>query len=310
MRNLWCRGVFFPVLEMRRIDCAALDSIMTIGAWRTEPRQKAKSVVGKTRDLSVLHSLAWAGFLSTGQVERLHFPSRRTTQRRLRALLDHGLLRACLQGTSLHLQNVYALTPKGVAHLESGGVTDVKPRRVVRAQKLEHALAVRDLFVAFFITDQCNGIQLDDFRFEDDLAEEPVFQSAGIIPDGLAIVRQGDVRLTIGCEIDLGSETKRMLKAKCALWAELLRSKPLGAMQLLFVVSSPGQRNSIEHLLNEADCSSLTVLRSSVIKEPIRAVEGLYARALRAPRIGISKTHEEFQLVGKATDRPFRICRS
>jgi Replication-relaxation len=275
------------VREMRRIDCAALDSIMTIGAWRTEPRQKAKSVVGKTRDLGVLHSLAWAGFLSTGQIERLHFPSRRTAQRRLRALLDHGLVRACLQGSSLHLQNVYGLTPKGAAHLASLGISGAKPQRVVRAQKLEHALAVRDLFVAFALADQTGHIELEDFRFEDDLSKEPVFQSAGIIPDGLAIIRSGDVLLTVGCEVDLGSETGRMLRVKCALWAELLRSKPFGPMQLLFVVSGAGRSHTIVQLLNAAGSSGLTVLRSSVIEEPLQVVEGLFARAIRAPRIGI-----------------------
>ena len=280
------------VPEMRRIHRAALDSTMTIGAWRTEARQKAKSVVGKTRDLSVLHSLAWAGFLSTGQIERLHFPSRRTVQRRLRALLDHGLVRACLQGTSLHLQNVYALTPKGAAHLDAQGISDAKPRRVVRAQKLEHALAVRDLFVAFFVADQSNTIQLEDFRFEDDLAKEPIFQSVGIIPDGLAIVRRGEVRLTVGCEVDLGSETGRMLKAKCALWAELLRPKPFGPMELLFVVSGNGRSNTIERLMTEVECPGLTVLRSSVIKQPLQVIDGLFVRTIRALRIGVSKTHE------------------
>lgn len=283
---------------------------MTIGDWRTKPNSSGRTTIGITRDPRVLQSLAWAGFLSTSQIERLHFPSRRTAQRRLRALLDHGLVRACLQGTSLHLQNVYALTAKGADLLGSRGIVGVKPRRVVRLQKLEHALAVRDLFVAFSLAGQAPHIELEDFRFEDDLANEPVFQSAGIIPDGLALIRQGEARLTIGCEIDLGSETRCMLQSKCALWAQLLRSSTLGRMELLFVVAGPGRARTISEFMQDAAGQSSCVLRALVIEKPLEVVGSLFARSVRAARIGVSKTHVEFQLVDATTDGPFRICRS
>jgi len=280
-------------------NCTAVDEAMSIGAWRTVPRKKAKSIVGRSRDTRVVCSVNWAGFLSTSQIERLHFPSRRTAQRRLRALLDHRLIRACLQGTSLHLQNVYALAPAGVAYLESRGITGDRPRRIVRAQKLEHALAVRDLFVAFCVAAQSNRIELQDFRFEDDLAREAIFQAAGIIPDGLAMVRHGDRQLAVGCEIDLGSETRRMLESKCEHWAELLRKHPFGPMKLLFVVAGVGRKKAIELLLEKAGCPGITVLRSSVITEPFEVVERLFARAIRAARIGELENEKVFRILSK-----------
>lgn len=296
------------VREMRGVTRVALDTAMTIGAWRTVRRVGARSAIGDTRDIRVLRSLAWAGFLSTGQIERLHFPSRRTTQRRLRALLDHGLVRACLQGTSLHLQNVYALTLKGAEHLAARGVVGVRPRRVVRLQKLEHALAVRDLFVAFSLSEPYAGIELEDFRFEDDLAKEPLFQSAGIIPDGLAVVRQGTQQYTIGCEIDLGTETGRMLKAKCALWAELLRSRAVGSLELLFVIAGPGRAKTIQALMTEAGGRCACILRSLVIAKPLEVVGGLFAPPIRAVRIGEPVIGEQHQLVMADPEGAFRIC--
>lgn len=281
---------------------------MTIGHWRTRPRSHARSAIGATRDARVLQSLGWAGFLATGQIERLHFPSRRTAQRRLRALLDHGLVRACLQGTSLHLQNVYALTAKGSDWLGSRGTAGVKPRRVVRLQKLEHALAVRDLFVAFSWADQAGHIELEDFRFEDDLAREPVFQSAGIIPDGLALLRHGRHRLTVGCEIDLGSETGRMLQSKCTSWAQLLRSKALGQMELLFVVAGPARAKTITDLMIAVGAASSCVLRSTVIERPLEVLGSLFARSVRAARIGAPENHQAFQILSVASEGAFRIC--
>jgi len=282
---------------------------MMIGARRTKPKRLVRSNVDQARDLRILQSLAWAGFLSTGQIERLHFPSRRTAQRRLRALLDHGLVRACLQGMSLHLQNVYALTAKGSEFLAARGVQGTKPRRLVRFQKLEHALAVRDLFVAFSMAAaNVNAIELEDFRFEDDLAKEPVFQSAGIIPDGLAFVRQGDDRRVIGCEIDLGSETGRMLKSKCALWVQLLRSAVFEKMDLLFVVVGAGRASTISDIMVDAGAHCSCVLRSVLIEHPLEFVDGLFAQTIRAVRIGAPEITEGFQLVEKVAPGGFRIA--
>jgi hypothetical protein len=269
---------------------------MMIGHWRTRPKSNARSAIEVTRDARVLQSLGWAGFLSTGQIERLHFPSRRTAQRRLRALLDHGLVRACLQGSSLHLQNIYALTGKGADWLAARGIAGVRPRRVVRLQKLEHALAVRDLFVAFSLADQAGHVEFEDFRFEDDLAREPIFQSAGIIPDGLALIRHENHGLTVGCEIDLGSETGRMLQSKCTLWAQLLHSNAFGRMELLFVVAGQARAKTIADLMTAVGATSFCILRSTVIERPLEVASSLFARSVRAARIGVLENHQGFHV--------------
>ena len=307
MQRLPLGRIVVSLQELWGFDRAALDESMTIGAWRTQPRRKPRSIISDTRDHRILHSLSWAGFLSTSQIERLHFPSRRTAQRRLRALLDHGFVRAALQGTCLHLQNVYTLTTKGGALLESRGVTRVRPRHLVRAQKLRHALAVRDVFVAFSLAEQAGTIHLDDFRFEDDLAKEPVFQSVGIIPDALALVRRQDAVITVGCEVDLGSETGRMLRSKCGIWADILRSRRLGPIQLLIVVAGVGRADNIRRVLNEVGCSGVTTLLDSVITQPLGILDCLYARGIRAERMGSADNHMGFRVVDEASAGAFRI---
>ncbi len=82
-------------------------------AERLEPDRDATSVVG-TADLENLLLTARAGYLTTGLYERVTPRSRRRTQRRLRALLDHGLLRAHLQGDALHREQVYTVTAAGL----------------------------------------------------------------------------------------------------------------------------------------------------------------------------------------------------
>jgi len=56
----------------------------------------------------------------------------------------------------------------------------------------------------------------------------------------------------------------------------------------------------------------VSALAMIVSGDPVRAdsLDGLFARTIRAPRIGASKTHVEFQLVDVTRDGPFRIYRS
>jgi hypothetical protein len=171
--------------------------------------------------MEALSDIAWAGVLSTRQVCRIHFPSRRRAQRRLRALLDHGLVRAHLQGEALHRENVYTLTSLGVDRLiERGAFPDGPPRpfRVPRPQKFAHALAVREVFVAFRSAEREERLRLTDFRFEEELAGGWLGRDAGLIPDGLAVVESGGSEQVLLVEVDLGTETTTTLRAKLAAY--------------------------------------------------------------------------------------------
>jgi hypothetical protein len=229
-----------------------------------------------TRDVDVLASVAWAGFLTTAQVERLHFPSRRRAQRRLRVLFDHGLLRAHLQGESLHKDNVYTLTSRGLDLLvEHGRIEeDAVIRRLPRPGKLRHAVAIRDVFVALVLAEEEDVLDLEDFRFEEDLASEPVFKAAGLIPDAIVLERRDDDISATGIEVDLGTETRATLSAKCTAWARLLAhpAAVFGAARarLLFVAEREGRRSTIAKVLTDAQALAADVVLFADLRAHLR----------------------------------------
>lgn len=202
------------------------------------------------RDTEVLRSIAWAGFLSTSQVQALHFPSRRVAQRRLRALLDHALVRARLQGDAvLHRDNIYTLTPAGSRYLvDRGASSDVAmPGRVPTWRALPHASGIRDAFVAFRERHHVGDLELVDFLFEGDLAATAGFAEAGLRPDALAVLatRTGERRVAI--EVDLGSEPTRVLAVKLTKYNTIMGSL---VHEVVFVLG--GARRVLHGLVEQA----------------------------------------------------------
>jgi hypothetical protein len=200
---------------------------------RTVRRAVTFAVAGSARDLDLLGDLVWAGFLTTDQVARLHFPSRRRAQRRLRALLDLSLVRAHLQGEALHRENVHTLTPAGLELLLEHGRFDAAtpPRlgRLPRLQKLRHAIAIREAFVAFRLAEATNAFDLEDFLFEEQLAAMPPFAAHELVPDALAIVN-APKKATIGIEIDLGTETTGVVRHKLERWRRAIAADAASAL--------------------------------------------------------------------------------
>jgi hypothetical protein len=225
---------------------------------RARPNTDARNVVGEGRDRAVLEDIVWAGYLTTGQVTALHFPTRRRAQRRLRALLDHGLVEAHLQGDALQRENFFSPTPRALTWLdERGAFPDGRPRtlRLPRPQKLAHALGIRDVFVAFARAERDGRFSLDDFRFDGDLASDPDFAPLRLIPDGLASVRRADASHRVGVEYDRGTETTTTLRAKFRVWREVLALGGSPPLQLLVVVSGARRTESVRRLLEETGAS-------------------------------------------------------
>lgn len=175
-------------------DHVALEvALVKASAKRIRPRAPARARVGSSRDLSVLGDIALSGMLTTGQIERLAFPSRRRAQRRLRAYLDHGLVRACLQGEAMHLDSVWTVTSGGLEFLADRGaaIQGVRPYRPnARSQKLSHGLLVREVTVSLLIAERAGLLALEDLRHDSELGGVPAFQAAGVVPDGLALARR------------------------------------------------------------------------------------------------------------------------
>jgi hypothetical protein len=215
------------------------------------PRPGPNSVVGDKRDVDVLSDLDQAGFLTTSQIQSLRFPSRRTAQRRLRVLLDHGLVRAYLQGEALHLENVYTLTSTGLDRLVEMGHEPYsqRPKRLPSVSKLQHALRVRDVFIAARRLAREGACHLVDFRFDDDLAAEPELRAAKLIPDAiafLAVAGNLDHRISLAVEVDLGTEKIGTLRTKLMTYRNLLADAIVN--QLLVLVTRESRKNTIANM--------------------------------------------------------------
>ncbi|MDB4928276.1 MAG: Replication-relaxation [Myxococcaceae bacterium] len=227
-------------------------------AKRARPNADARNVVGEGRDRAVLEDIVWAGYLTTGQVATLHFPTRRRAQRRLRALLDHGLVEAHLQGDALQRETFFSPTSRARTWLEAReAFPHGVPRslRLPRPQKLAHALGIRDVFVAFLRAEREGRFALDDFRFDGDLARDPTFAPLRLIPDGLASVRRGDAVFRAGVEYDRGTETTSTLRAKFEAWRSAFELGSAPPLRLLVVVCGARRTDSVRRLLAESGVS-------------------------------------------------------
>lgn len=277
---------------------------------RTMPCSAARSEIGSRRDVDILRSLAWAGYLTTSQIVRLHFPSSRTAQRRMRTLLNAQLVGAHLQGGALHRENVYTLSPKGATHLETLGLTNLRRCRVPRLQKLSHSLAIRDLFVAFRVAERAALFQVEDLRFDSDLGKEPILAAAGLIPDLLAVVCLNGQRRIVGCEVDLGTESIRTVTAKLDVWSRLLNERVLGDASLIIAIAPIGRVQSILRIVAETGCGGTVLGLDQIVADPTDSLQQVFARAIRTVRTAMHHESLVSKPIGAPKDQPFRILGS
>jgi hypothetical protein len=184
---------------------------------RLRPEPACRGVIGSERDLHVLSEIGWAGVLTTGQVERLAFPSRRRAQRRLRAYLDGGLVRAQLQAEAMHRDNVWTLTRTGIEFLQERATNagSLRPFHLnVRSQKLGHALLVRDIAVSFLVAERRGLLAVRDLRLDSELANGPAFRQLGLIPDGLAAVEFNGESLLVVWEVASDAQPLAQVRTK------------------------------------------------------------------------------------------------
>lgn len=245
----------------------------TRGSHRLEPDRDATSEVCD-RELRALELNARAEYLTTGMFERVLFPSRRRAQRRLRVLLDHGLVRAHLQGEALHREQVYTVTMRGLERLHEEGLLAAIPKhpaRLPRPQRLAHALLTRAVFIECVAAVEEKVIERVDVRFDDELAAEPIYQAARLIPDALLSLTRGVVTVRVGCEVDRGTETTTTLREKFRRWKRILgAAEEVGAVLptvILTVVEGDRRRATVERLAMEVlPATSVRVVRLADIE--------------------------------------------
>ena len=225
---------------------------MTTATWpkRARPRRPQHGLVLSGREHALFSDLAWAGFFTTGQIQRLAFPSRRRTQRRLRALLDHGYLRAHLQGGALHRDTLWTLGPRGLALLRDEGAIrdDARSYRLnPNSQKLSHAIAVRDVAVSFLVAKTRGMLAVTDLRLDGELANRSPFREARLVPDGLAVIEDGGATRIVMWEVNCAGQPLAQVRQKLLAYVRVQASGvPLfSAPSLTVLVGADGERRLV-----------------------------------------------------------------
>jgi hypothetical protein len=241
-------------------------------ARRCRARTGAPRCSLQSRDVDALRSIAAARFLTTTQVSTLHFGSSvRVAQRRLRALLDLGLVTCSMQNELLHRPSLFRATRRGLEELADRGLSHGTERgRLPKPGKLRHSLAVRDVFVAAKRLEARGTWQDVEVRFDSGLTRDPILQAARLIPDLALSVRteaMGARRLVL-VEVDLGTEPLATLFAKMDRYDELrAQAPPYASAEVLFVLTRMGRKMRLTRALvgRRAQFATLDELDSALI---------------------------------------------
>lgn len=308
LHRLWHRGGVVSVLDLRR-RCAAPMGAAVVTPASAPTRRGSRRPYARTRlmarDSDALELLAWAGVLSTSHFVPLVYPSRRVAQRRLRALLDHGLVRAKVRHGALHRDTVLALSHAGVEFLEeSRGLVDVRTAAFPRAQKTEHSLAIRRVFVAFLDHARRAGLAIDDVAFETDDGL-PGLAVEHLVPD--LVVRPQAGSGVVLVEVDLGHERRRVLVEKLSRYERFLSTAP--DVWLLFAATSERRVAWVSARFVDVRSNVVCVSLDGIAAGIARCSPGVFAPVVRAARTGAASERIVSPVVSDCPSVAFRVVR-
>ena len=237
------------------------------------------------RDIAVILSVYTYRYLSASQIERLHFPSKRTAWRRIQTLLELGCLKSFTVPTVA--ERLFCLDKKGaelIAIELHEDLEDLDWHKQTRAPKdyffLKHFMAINDFRI--LLTSACNAQPIKLLGFIPEYIGEQkqgfvkkyirdVVDDLSHTPDGVFALEKDGKPALFFLEIDRGTEIvgdaqKGLLKAivfYLHYWDKggYTRynkdfEREFGAFRLLLVVPSQARLN---HIRQEA--GKLTILQ-------------------------------------------------
>ena len=146
-----------------------------------------------SRDIEILEAVGKLRFTTTSQLARLYFQSKSVANKRLRKLLDAGLLKVWVR--QLAEENIYSLTRAGLNALDASGIA--VPRELDGS--LEHLLMLNEVRIRFAIGVEGLGGRLAWWRSEWDLRTHG---KERIIPDALFAVGWDDDEQIFALEVE------------------------------------------------------------------------------------------------------------
>ena len=207
MRSL--RGFYHEPFDLVR------NIVGAIRHSRSARRREAVSIRLQDRDRWLLEGLAKMRFLTTGQLARLYFKgSRWAANKRLRKLLDAGLVRVWVRG--LAQENIYSLDRAGTKVLD-GMSEDFGPLAIPRGLdgNLDHLLGINQIRVTLAVRLPEAGGEISWWRSDWELRSHGPEK---VIPDALFAIRwPGEEEEVYALEVDnqsrcSGAFLKKILK--------------------------------------------------------------------------------------------------
>lgn len=173
-------------------------------------RDVSRSSRATGRDIEILESLGRLRFATTAQLARVHFGgSRSATNKRMRKLLDRGLLRVWVR--DLAKDNIYALAPRGAGELkgEEGAFCPL-PRGL--DGNLDHLLCINDVRIILALSlGEATG-EIAWWRSDWDLRG---IGKVGTVPDALFAIRwREEGEQAFALEVDNQSRSQRAFLRK------------------------------------------------------------------------------------------------
>lgn len=193
---------------------------MVMRARRTVSSPRACKLRTTARDLWILEALAKMRFLTTSQLAALFFEcSRWSANKRLRKLLDAGLLKVWVR--SLSEENIYSITKHGLNTVEENNVTvgaNIKTPRGLD-ENLKHLLAINDVRTSLAINLPEANAEIVWWRSDWELRSHG---RERIIPDGLLVIKwQGLKEQAYALEVDNNTRSARNFLKKILAYASL-----------------------------------------------------------------------------------------
>lgn len=187
---------------------------------RTQSRPPGRTRV-TGRDLTALQLIARLQPVQTDQVRAALGCSTAVARRRLRVLRAHGLCRAAV----LHLatETLHLVTARGIERLVEEGLAQEGHLRVLRdvpAQLDHHIQTARLLATLSRACEVMERVQLLSYQTEREIrATLGAATREAQIPDAVAVLQAGPIRVAIAVESDTGSENPSVVARKLRAYA-------------------------------------------------------------------------------------------
>ncbi len=177
-------------------------------------------VTATGRDRELFKMLASARWLSTSQIGRCFFPlaSRNAVQKRLRRLVNGGLLRVARTGRT---DEQYVTMTRAAAAVIGA---EVKGEKRLPAQ-LDHFTLINDVRIWF---ESQHDLRLERFWGEHEY--RPFSTRNVIIPDAIVLIATGRGPLRFGIEVDCSTENAAVLAEKVRRYSQSTVSQELAGV--------------------------------------------------------------------------------